>query len=580
VRQTDIDNTFWQLSGGFEALSKNVDLRLNWYGPVTAPQAGVAGFAQVQLQGNQISIVGNEEVGLKGVDGEVGFRLPAEYLKVDPSLFELRAYAGGYHFYSDDAEDNVTGVKGRLELRVNDVIASIPGSRLTAEYEVSHDDVRETRHDVGLRMRIPLSGGQSVRSLASLSHQQRRMLDGVERDTDIVTGRSKREDVEDALTGTDFDRVAYADATTDVTTASTTAGDNSLIIVNGEVQGAQTLQGNQTLMGGGSTISVRGRRSGLVLPFTAPGAAGRLTTPEDDDTDSLVIAGSNTHVSGISIVGTGGSGLGDGIELGSDKSNVYVTNVSLAQISEDGININDGNTNIWLINLVLSVLGDDGIDIDTGNTNLAVVNVNVSEANDDGIQLRTSNRGVVIVGGSVSDGGGDGVYIEDDNAVDISGLNVEGAVYGILLEGDDNIVTASNVTILSSVYGVNVQGNDNSLSVNDSTFSDSQDYHFQVIGANNELYVTNSVFNSVNGNVFDFPFTDSLQLLVSNNTFNGSIGGFMFSFTNATGDIQVGSTGNINNTGAAPTCEQTGAVSFTGEIGFTDGTVVNPATCP
>ncbi|MEM9127895.1 MAG: inverse autotransporter beta domain-containing protein, partial [Pseudomonadota bacterium] len=193
VRRTDIDNNFWQLSGGFEALSKNVDLRLNWYGPVTAPQTGVAGFAQVQLQDNQIYMVGGEEVGLKGVDGEVGFRLPTEYLKVDPNLFELRAYAGGYHFYSDDAEDNVTGVKGRLELRVNDVIASIPGSRLTVDYEVSHDDVRDTRHDVGLRMRIPLSGGKPVQALASLSHQQRRMLDGIERDTDIVTGRSKRE---------------------------------------------------------------------------------------------------------------------------------------------------------------------------------------------------------------------------------------------------------------------------------------------------------------------------------------------------------------------------------------------------
>ncbi|MEM9360969.1 MAG: inverse autotransporter beta domain-containing protein, partial [Pseudomonadota bacterium] len=114
VRRTDIDNTFWQLSGGFEALSKNVDLRLNWYGPVTAPQAGVAGFAQVQLQGDQIFINGMEEVGLKGIDGEVGLRLPTEYLKLDPNLFELRAYGGGYHFYSDDAEDNVTGVKGRL----------------------------------------------------------------------------------------------------------------------------------------------------------------------------------------------------------------------------------------------------------------------------------------------------------------------------------------------------------------------------------------------------------------------------------------------------------------------------------
>ncbi|MEM6499600.1 MAG: right-handed parallel beta-helix repeat-containing protein, partial [Pseudomonadota bacterium] len=398
VRNTEIDNTFWQLSGGFEALSKNVDVRLNWYGPVTAPQTGVAGFAQVQLQGNQISIVGGEEVGLKGIDGEVGFRLPTELLKVNPNLFALRAYAGGYHFYSDDAEDNVTGVKGRLELRVNDVIASIPGSRLTIDYEVSHDDVRDTRHDVGLRMRIPFSGGQSVRSLALLSHQQRRMLDGVERDTDIVTGRSKREDVEDALTGTDFDRVAYADATTDVTTASTTAGDNSLVIVNGEVQGGQTLQGNQTLMGGGSTISVRGRRSGLVLPFTAPSSAGRLTTPEDDDTDNLVIGGSNTHVSGISIVGTGGSGFGSGVEFWDDKSNVYLTNLSITDSANEGISI--------------------GFD----NTNIVLQNVNISDVGDDGILLFDGNRAIYIIGGTIENVGGDGIQMAMGNVVTTYGL--------------------------------------------------------------------------------------------------------------------------------------------------------------
>ncbi|MEM8974228.1 MAG: inverse autotransporter beta domain-containing protein, partial [Pseudomonadota bacterium] len=37
IRRTEIDNTFLQLSGGFEALSKNIDVRINWYGPITEP---------------------------------------------------------------------------------------------------------------------------------------------------------------------------------------------------------------------------------------------------------------------------------------------------------------------------------------------------------------------------------------------------------------------------------------------------------------------------------------------------------------------------------------------------------------
>ena len=49
VRYSEIGNTFWQLSGGFEALSENIDVRFNWYGPITQPKSGVAGFAQVHL---------------------------------------------------------------------------------------------------------------------------------------------------------------------------------------------------------------------------------------------------------------------------------------------------------------------------------------------------------------------------------------------------------------------------------------------------------------------------------------------------------------------------------------------------
>jgi hypothetical protein len=45
VRKTEISNTFYQLAGGFEALSENIDGRLNWYGPITDPQAGTAGYA-------------------------------------------------------------------------------------------------------------------------------------------------------------------------------------------------------------------------------------------------------------------------------------------------------------------------------------------------------------------------------------------------------------------------------------------------------------------------------------------------------------------------------------------------------
>ncbi len=602
VRRTDIDNTFWQLSGGFEALSKNVDLRLNWYGPVTAPQTGVAGFAQVQLQGNQISIVGGEEVGLKGVDGEVGFRLPTEYLKVDPDLFELRAYAGGYHFYSADAEDNVTGVKGRLELRVNDVIASIPGSRLTAEYEVSRDDVRDTRHNVGLRMRIPLSGGQPARALVSLSHQQRRMLDGVERDTDIVTGRSKREAVEDALTGTDFDRVAYANATTDVTTTSTTAGANSLIIVNGTVTGSQDIQANQTLQGGRSTIEIRGRRSGIVLPFTAPGTAGRLEMP-DVNLDNLELNGSNIHVSGITIVG----GIGDegtGLSMGDNHKNIYLTNlyisgtpdfgirggdnnqvaissVTLTEIDSDAINFNDDNV-VLIYGVTIENTSGGGIDFDAYNT-VTISDTRIENIDGEGIDFDINNQLISITNTVVTNTDGrDALQFSSGNAnIKISNVTVRGDVGDAVELGHSNVAVISGLDVVGSDKGIAMITRNATAIVSNSTFTD---IGGKVFDSGNEATwsVQNSVVNGASDDVFELGTDD--KLFVAGNTFLGDIAGNIFSFEQDGAEVLDGSTGNdisgVTFTAGGQVCAVVSGRTFSGSaINFLDGTTVSPPTC-
>jgi hypothetical protein len=136
---------FNQLSGGLEALSADFDARVNVYGPVTGPKAGAPGFTTVVLQGNNIFRVGGQEVALHGVDGELGVRIPVEKLHIDPRLIEFRVYGGGFFYDASDALHEIAGEKARAELRINDVIPQIPGSRLTAEYQFSHDDVRESR---------------------------------------------------------------------------------------------------------------------------------------------------------------------------------------------------------------------------------------------------------------------------------------------------------------------------------------------------------------------------------------------------------------------------------------------------
>ncbi len=598
VRRSGIDNTFWQLSGGFEALSDRFDARVNWYGPITKPQAGVAGYAQVQLQDNQINLIGGEEVGMMGVDGEIGYRLPTSFAKLDPNIFELRAYAGGYYFDNSDAGQEIAGVKGRLELRVNDIIASLPGSRLTAEYEISHDDVRDTRHDIGLRVRIPLNGGTPARALASLSGQQRRMLDGIERDTDIVTGRSKAEAVADALTGTDFDRVDYANAANSVTDTSNAAGDNSLIIVNGEVKGEQELQGNQTLQGGGATIQVRGRRTGLVVPFTAPGATGRLTTPGEDN-DNLILSDSNIHVAGLVIEGAGkGNGDGHGVELGSNRTNMFLTNLNIQNIGEFGIHVGDDNQ-VSIIGGVIRSIGSEGIHSDFSN-NMSILGVVVSDVDEVGIHVREEStatiKDVTIVDADI------GIRLDQSNVASISNAQIsdvtsfgieldvrnQATITGVMISnaGDsaidirfENTVTISSLSVRGSARGAFVEERGNVVSINNSSFSDIASDLFLITNDDNELSVTNSVFNNVGGFAFRVDDAEDYDLLVAGNTFNGTIGG-LFSFEDRfITDVLAGSTGNTNNTGGALSCQRTGTASFTGEARFVDGTVVNAAAC-
>ncbi len=594
VRNTEIDNTFWQLSGGFEALSKNVDVRLNWYGPVTGARPGSADFAELTLDGHQIYLTGGEEVGLMGIDGEIGFRVPSEYLRIDPNKFELRAYAGAYHFDSHLAEDNVTGVKGRLELSVNDVIAALPGSRLTVDYEVSHDDVRDTRHDVGLRMRFPLSGGQPARSLASLSHQQRRMLDGIERDTDIITGRSKRENVEDALTGTDFDRVAYASAATDVTTTSAAAGDNSLIIANGEIQGSQTVQRNQTLQGGGSTIAVRGRNSGLVVPFTAPGAPALLTEPTGNNSN-LLLEGSNTHIAGLRIVGYG-EGSGHGVEIGSDKSNVFLTNLDISWIGSSGIYAADRNQ-FSVMDVSIARVGEDGISVDADNT-AVVTGGSISDAYYNGIDIGERNRAtirdVVIrnpgISGinigfdnlqidvehvSISDAGSVGIFIISDNVgpISITHSQMIGAgVSGIFIGKRNEDVRIANVSIADvDESGIDID-EDNTVDITATSITNTGEHGIELNDGNSVVIAGSRLSDIGQSAIYN---NGDTTLRIAGNTFVGSIGGDIFNFSYGTAVVETGSIGNINTTISlgGRICRAESGGAFTGTIEL-DGTIL------
>ncbi|MEM7750678.1 MAG: right-handed parallel beta-helix repeat-containing protein, partial [Pseudomonadota bacterium] len=469
------------------------------------------------------------------------------------------------------------------------------------DYEVSHDDVRDTRHDVGLRMRIPLSGGKPVQALASLSHQQRRMLDGIERDTDIVTGRSKRENVEDALTGTDFERVAYADATTDVSTTSRGAGDNSLIILNGTVTDTQEVQANQTLQGGGSTIEIRGRRTGLVVPFTAPGAAGRVTEPPDEA--SLEIEGSNTHVAGLTIVGAAAASGNNGVRVGNYETNVFLTDVNISDVGNAGISIgrwneitieggsiartgSNGivardNNSISIIGGSIKDVSENGIRIDDGNT-VTIAGITIDGTTFDAIRIGEVNTSVRIHDVSISNAGLRGISIGNDNqTITIAGVS-------ITTTGDDGITIGSdNVNVALESTSV-VDTGESGIVIGSTLFalfdqveiSDTTEVGIE-IGEFSNVVVNNSTLTDIGQNAFQI--YQGSELRIANTTIAGSVGGHIFSFLSGTSTVLPDSSGNVNNVtslGGQICNRESGGAPSGDDIAFIDGTFVNATTCP
>ncbi len=499
LRHTEYDNTFWQMSGGCEALSDSFDARFNWYGPATSSQRASGNFADVMLEGNNIFMVGGQEVPLHGVDAEVGIRLP-----VANDAGVLGLYVGGYYFDHHEAYKSVKGPKARVELAMDGILPGLPGSRLTAEYEYSNDDLRQDRHQIGLRLRIPLGAGSS--SKVSLTRQARRMVAGLERDTDIVFGQSKKEYVEDALTNTDFDRVAFVNNGGSITTESAAAGDNSLLIVNGTISDGttQTVQANQTVQGGGSTIQVRGRSSGAVAGFTAAGSKPTVINTNTSAGDVISLAGDNTHIAGLLIDGNNnGDNNVAGIDGGDNKTNIFITQNVIQNIgvheTVDGVSFGDNNSNVTVSGNTISNVGRNGVTFSQFNSNVTVSGNTISNIDNDGVLFIYQNSNVTVSGNTISDigdnGDGDGVkfYLENSN-VTVSGNTISNtANHGVIFFDDNSNVTVSGNTISNTDSdGVRFQVNNSNVLVSGNTFTDigsgdATDHVFDFYGVGNTL---------------------------------------------------------------------------------------------
>lgn len=474
IRESAYGNTFHQLASGIEALSDRWDFRANAYlplddsetlfsastfTPTSAPTLEFTGTSIGLMTTGFTTTTALQELALWGFDAEIGTRIFSTPLDLSGPRHELRVYAGAYHFDHSDLPTSVTGPRLRAEWRMDEVVDQWEGSRLTFEAEYSHDDLRDDRVEVGARLRLPFGAeGRPAYASRALTAQERRMSDGIERDTDIVTNTnttssttasSINEAVEDAETGVRFDRVATIDATANLTTTSSNAGENSLIIADGTagtINGVHALQGRQTLQGGGSTIQVRGVTSGIVVDFTAPGTRPHFFNAANSVLLSL--NGSNTRVTSVDIENGGNDASftnSNGIRI-LGRTNIHI----------DRVNIDKGRNGIS----------------DSALSMIAIRDVSISNVRDFAIAISWGTSATIsdtTISGTLLRSG---ILVENGASAVISGTTIRNvAASGVNVYAGGTIDLRDSMIENAGENGINLVIGSTSLNVNNTTFA-------------------------------------------------------------------------------------------------------------
>lgn len=436
-RKTPSGNHFDQATLGAEAMSENMEFRINGYLPEATKKAAGSVSYTASVSGSNLQIStysAPKERALPGVDVEVGrkFDIPGDWT--------FWAYAGGYHFDAPNY-DNVTGPRGRIEVSYDDVPYFGTGSRFTLGVEAQYDSVRDTQEFAIARLRIPFSSfSNNKKSTPKLDALDKRMTSRIYRDVDIVSGEqaAQLESTETATatlaSGTKVSSFTTIDATDNISADITAAGANKLIILDGSAGTINTATrvlppAGQTIVGGGTTITVTGSTNGQSAPLTLPGTAATvngtadtmvfLATNDDTVLQNFTISGSGT---GINI------NTSDGVQL-KDLTIQNTTNDSIAVVGGDNVTISGVNM------ISPNGGGEEGIQFYNSNsTSVSITNSTVEDAN---IGFIFVNGGFVYSNVSFSN-------VSVNNVV--NALEVQGGVPSATLNNPSGAITATNVS--------------------------------------------------------------------------------------------------------------------------------------
>ncbi|MDT8758567.1 hypothetical protein MZO42_07645 [Sphingomonas psychrotolerans] len=446
------------ISMGLEGFTSVFDVRVNYRLPLSKtrtigyidPAASATGA--LVLENNRLierrSGFRLEAIPLQGFSGEAGVRLPVG------GNASIRGSVGGFDYWDKDADQNYRGVRGGLELDVEDRDS---GARFTFGGTVEHDNRYGTDARATVRLSIPFGGRAGDRG-AVPTGLDRQMGDRVRRDymarsgsryTDLTTNRF----AVDARTGNAFGGFYYASGAgtagaagtlaspTTIADAVSRAGANGVVVALGSggniTTPGVTLATDQYLVGGASTVDVRmsngstvqyalGGTNGVVVGTNA--AAAAVTLGQGAVVRDITVRSVGT---GIAATGVGGFAIertiventgGAGISLTNTLGAVSLTGLTVRGGGGAGLLINGGSS-ISVANSTISG-GAGAVDINDGGANLttSLSNLTLSATGGNVLDIDGSGAGTVTVTGM------SGITIRGGNG-ETGGLSVRSATF-------------------------------------------------------------------------------------------------------------------------------------------------------
>lgn len=418
-------NNYYQGTFGIEALTRDLDFRVNGYMPSSKKSLMGTDYSNpsVVISGTSIytTYLATYEQALPGFDAEVGARIPG--IKPD-----IRVYAGYFYFDNSDVNE-VAGPRVRTEWRINDLFG-VSGMRLTLDGEFTRDDVRASQYFAGASVRIPF--GYSANKNAPKYDKnsiEARMVEPIIRDIDIITGDKIVTEHQPAInpaTGEPYSGIWYAeelgtgngsvDDPTDILTAVDSAGENGIIAAldntgNINAEGIY-LQDGQTLIGSTGELQVLVPQTKEVLEVVIPGEDRPVIAGNAGDDTIIDLADGNT-ISDIVVMGYGNDDGVDAIYGSGIDGGVTLRNVGVTGADYYGIYLGGVNGDINLNNVIVDDSYESNLYIDNVEGNVNIDPSEFTNADYRGVEIYDIGGNVTLTDVDSSSNDGRNIWIDN-----------------------------------------------------------------------------------------------------------------------------------------------------------------------